>query len=605
MKKTDPLSAKIDFLTVPEALAFRARHQPKQIAFTFLQGKERISITYEQLFHRVSRLAGFLIENGMQGKRAILLYPPGFDFIIGFFACLCVGVVAVPASPPATERLLNRIADIIKDADASMILTNREMLAHLKKLKTLHQLMAFPVANHLGKILLKKAGFTTTFDNGDIPMVALDTLVAENSEVLDAEELSLKDISGDSIAFLQYTSGSTGSPKGVMVTHRNILHNSGLNQAANRISSGGVGLNWLPMYHDMGIITGIMHPVHIGFICHLMSPLDFIQDPLSWLRNISENQVTHSGGPNFAYALCVNRFDPQYLKGVDLSSWQVAFTGAEPICPETMRQFTQTFGPYGFRAESLMPAYGLAESTVGVCWSKYGQGAVFKEVDAEFLRHDIVAPPRSLSTTRQLISSGRIDGGLEISIVDPVERGILSEDQIGEIWVAGDSVAAGYWNKPSVSCEVFEAKVVDSPQAWLRTGDLGFISDGELYVTGRMKDLIIIRGKNHYPQDIESSVQNIHSSIRQGTVIAFSVEISGEESLVLVLEIRSESAAEYDEIIKSVRQTVSAEHQLVPYAIVLLAPQGIPKTSSGKLQRKRCKSLFENNDLHPVRIWTH
>lgn len=607
MEQKNFLSENIEFSTFPEVLAFRARRQPDQTAYTFLRKKERIPITYEQLYQRVVRLAEFLVENHMSGKQAILLYSPGFEFIVGFFACLFAGAIAVPASPPATDRLLGRIVDIIKDADAAMILTDREVLGHLKKLKALDRLTAVPVGHPMGhpvgKIRLGKAGLRGKLNCGNIPLIATDDLNCHLSDTAGTGQTLLPESGPASIAFLQYTSGSTGSPKGVMVTHKNILHNSGLIRDATRITPSGVELNWLPMYHDMGIMTGIICPVHVGFLSHLMSTFDFIRDPLSWLRSISENRVTHSGGPNFAYALCVRRYDPEYLKGMDLSSWQVAFTGAEPICPKTMQQFTKTFAPYGFRAGSVMPCYGLAESTVGVCWAKFGQGPVYKDVDAQYLKHHIVAPPQTLSGARQLVSSGKTDSGLEIAIVDPQSREIETEDQIGEVWVAGDSIAAGYWNKPDITREVFTAKTANKGQEWLRTGDLGFISDNELYITGRIKDLIIIRGKNHYPQDIETSVQKIHPAIRQGACIAFPANISEKEALVVVLEVKSGNAADHDEIIKSVRKAVFADHELAPYAIVLLAPRAIPKTSSGKLQRKKCRSLFENNELEPIKLW--
>ncbi|PIP37823.1 MAG: hypothetical protein COX19_15620 [Desulfobacterales bacterium CG23_combo_of_CG06-09_8_20_14_all_51_8] len=601
MNKQNPdfLPTEPHFATFPDVLAFRARYQPEKTAFTFLSGKDRVAVTYDEVFGRVRSLSQMLCENHLNGERAILLYPSGLDFVVGFLACLCAGVIAVPASPPGTDRLAERVKNIISDADAVVILTNREVLAHLKKLRVLKSLTAFPGGGSLSRFLLRKAGLSSIPDWGNIPMIATDAL-----KTGDGTDFHPPDISEDAVAFLQYTSGSTGTPKGVMVTHKNMLHNSGLIGRATRISPASVVFSWLPMFHDMGIITGVICPVHAGFLCHHMSPMDFIRDPLSWLRQISENQVTHSGGPNFAYALCVRRFDPGALNGVDLSSWQVAFCGAEPVRPETLSRFADVFAPYGFRAETLMPCYGLAESTVGVCWAEFGNGPTYKDVDAEFLKQGIVAPPRSLAQTRRLAGSGRVESGLDIVIADPETDERLPEDQVGEIQVAGDSVAAGYWNQPDLSAEVFNNGPADGGKRYLRTGDLGFISDGELYVAGRIKDLIIIRGKNHYPQDIEATVEKAHPAVRQGGVAAFSTEISGTEALVVLLEVRSGQEGAWDEIIRAVRRAVSVEHQLAPHAVVLLSPRTLAKTSSGKLQRGGSRLLFENNQLAALRTWT-
>lgn len=598
-RNSDFLPPGKDFATFPEVLALRARHYPEKTAFVFFSGKGRIAISYDELYVRVRRLSEMLCENHLTGERAILLYPPGMDFIIGFFACLCAGVIAVPASPPVTAHLAERVGNIISDADAVIILTNQEVLAHLKKLKALKSLMAFPGGRSLGRFFLRKSGCCTIPDWGSISMIATDAL-----KTGDGANFHLPDVGEDTVAFLQYTSGSTGMPKGVMVTHKNMLHNSGLIQRATHTSPASVSFNWLPMFHDMGIITGAICPVHGGFLCHHMSPVDFIRDPLLWLRRISENHVTHSGGPNFAYALCVRRFDAEALKGVDLSSWQVAFCGAEPVHSETLERFAEVFAPYGFRTDALMPCYGLAESTVGVCWAEFGKGPVYKDVDVEFLKQGIIAPPRSLAENRRLVGSGRTESGLNIVIADPDTDEDLPEDQVGEIRVAGDSVATGYWRQPDLSAEVFGAGTADGGQKSLCTGDLGFISDGELYVTGRIKDLIIIRGRNHYPQDIEATAEKAHPLVRPGAVVAFSMEFSGTEALVVLLETKSGQEKDWEEIIRAVRRSVSVEHQLVPKVVMLLSPRTLPKTSSGKRQRQECRRLFENNALAAVRTWT-
>lgn len=588
-----------NFASLPEILAFRALTQGEQAAFIHhLAPTTMTRVTYAQLESRMTRLADFLQDLTMPGQRILLLYPNGIEFAAAFLACLAAHRIAVPANLPDNAQAMIRLAGIIHDAKAAMILTTEEILRHLVRHDALRQLPAAPLIPPFNK-----PGLDT--DNGlhaphPLPIVATDIPYFLSSTV----RRPPLTIDPRSIALLQYTSGSTGTPKGVMVTHDNLLHNSRLIRQASRTSPDSISMNWMPLHHDMGLMTGIIHPLHVGFPSHLMSPLDFIRNPLYWIQAIAGQGVTHTGGPNFAYAICAKRFNAEALKGISLANWQVAFTGAEPIHPETLENFVLRFESYGFRRTAFLPCYGLAEATVGVCWAGFQEGPFILEVDGEYAKHDVIVPPRSLKKTKPIVSSGKINSGMEVVIVDVDTRTHLPENQIGEIWCSGPSVAAGYWQKPEITQQIFCARLKGGDKSYLRTGDLGFICQGELFITGRKKDLIIIRGKNHYPQDIEKSVQQAHPSLRPGGSVAFSMEIAGSEELVIAQEIQTEPPSEVKDIMKCIHRVLATDHHLAPYQVLLLPPRSIPKTSSGKLQRSACKKMVMHNQLKPVYTWT-
>ncbi|HEY0607826.1 MAG TPA: condensation domain-containing protein, partial [Herpetosiphonaceae bacterium] len=410
-----------------------------------------------------------------------------------------------------------------------------------------------------------------------------------------ADEWRDPQIDANTLAFLQYTSGSTATPKGVMLTHGNLLHNLALIHQGFGHSERSHGVIWLPPYHDMGLIGGILQPLYGGFPVTLMSPVNFLQRPLRWLQAISRTRATTSGGPNFAYELCVSKTTPEQRAGLDLSSWQVAFTGAEPIRPDTLQRFTAAFAPAGFRPESWYACYGLAEATLIVSGSEIAAQPIVASFQAAALeQHQAIPVAVEDDSARLLVSCGQILGDQQLAIVNPATRQICAPDEVGEIWVASGSVAQGYWNRQAETEQTFQARIAGSEAGpFLRTGDLGFLQGGDLFVTGRLKDLIIIRGRNHYPQDIELTVERSHAAIRPGSGAAFSVDVDGEERLVIVQEIeRLARHQSVDPIIDTIHAALAEQHEVQAHTVVLIKPGSIPKTSSGKIQRHRCRAAF-------------
>jgi len=417
---------------------------------------------------------------------------------------------------------------------------------------------------------------------------AIDSNLAEQWQqpVLDSTSLTL----------FQYTSGSTAAPRGAMLTHGNLLHNSALIQHYFEHTAESRGVIWLPHYHDMGLIGGILQPFYAGFPVTLMSPVAFLQRPLRWLQAISRAGGTTSGGPPFAYDLCVRKITPEQRATLNLSSWDVAFTGAEPVRYETLEHFAATFAPCGFRREAFYPCYGLAEATLIASGGlKAALPIVFTAQSAALERGCVITSPRGEDGTQTLVGCGQSLGDQEIIIVHPETFTRCSPDEVGEIWIAGPSVTQGYWNRPEDTERIFRAYLADTEEGpFLRTGDLGFLKDGELFVTGRLKDLIIIAGHNHYPQDIELTVERSHPSVRPGCCAAFSVDIAGEERLVIVAEVERRHQPQRDQssdavaprftvgVARAIRRAVAESHELRVYAVLPLKPGSIPKTSSGR-----------------------
>ncbi|MCA1633580.1 MAG: condensation domain-containing protein, partial [Acidobacteria bacterium] len=404
----------------------------------------------------------------------------------------------------------------------------------------------------------------------------------------------------DTIAFLQYTSGSTTTPKGVVITHRNLLHNQRLIQQAFGQSAQSVILSWLPFYHDMGLIGGVLQPLFLGAKCILMSPTAFLQRPLRWLEAISAYRATTSGGPNFAYDLCVDKTTTEERAALDLSSWSVAFNGAEPVRAETLSRFMAAFEPCGFRHEAFYPCYGLAEATLLVSGGHAGNAPTIKNVAADALVANRAASATTSGTRRDIVGSGLLPPQQKVVIADPHEATICAPGEVGEIWVSGQSVAKGYW-RAREETDAFKAYISNTGEGpFLRTGDLGFIENGELFVTGRLKDLIIIRGVNYYPQDIELTVEQSHVALRKGAGAAFSVEAGGQERLVVVQELDVRAKLDADEVIDAIRRAVTEAHELQIYAVALIRLNSIPKTTSGKIQRYACREGFLNDGLKMV-----
>ena len=555
----------------------RVQEQGEKTLYTYLKDGEsqETRLTYCELERRALAIAAHLQFYISPGERVLLLYPPGTEFPTAFFGCLCAGMVAVPAYPPHSNQFLANLVATVADAGPTIALTTASTLEAYR-----HQINQSP-------------GLTA------LKWISTDTISDDLANAWQEPSLG-----ADSLAVLQYTSGSTGNPKGVMVSHGNLLHNSSVIHEVFGYSSSNRGVFWLPPYHDMGLIGGIVQPVYAGADVILMSPVHFIQKPLRWLMAISRYRATTSGGPNFAYDLCVRKITPEQKTGLDLSSWEVAFNGAEPVRGETLRRFAAAFESCGFRQKAYLPCYGLAENTLIASGGCKSAEPTFLKVDAQALQSGrLVFSAEDREHDFELVANGGAPPGNEIVIVDPEKQTPCKIDTIGEIWIAGPSVAQGYWHRPEDSEQVFRARLADSGKGpYLRTGDLGFIHDGQLFVTGRWKDLIIIRGRNHYPQDIERTVERSHEALRPGCGAAFSVEVGDEERLVVVQEIERRYIRKLDAeaVIGSIRQSVSREHEIHAYAVVLLKTAGLPKTTSGKIQRRLCREHFIQGSLRAV-----
>jgi len=559
-----------------EALRRGAALRPDQRIYTFRAeaGGVDAHLTYGDLDRRARALAADLARLGLAGERVLLIYPPGLEFLAAFLGCLYARVVAVPAYPPRPNRPMPRLTAIVADARPAALLTT---------------------AAQLGDADRWAAG---------VPGLAGLRRVATDA-VEPGRAADWRDPGADraTLAFLQYTSGSTAAPKGVMVTHGNLLHNSAVIARDFATNPDTRGVFWLPLYHDMGLIGGALQTLYCGGSSVLMSPVSFLQRPVRWLEAISETGATISGGPNFAYDLCARKVTAEQKAALDLSRWQVAFNGAEPIRPETLDRFAEAFAPCGFRPEAALPCYGLAEATLLVAAKPAASRPVIAAIDgAAFERGQAVEVPATDPGARALVGSGRGAPDQEIAIVDPETGARCPDGRVGEIWVAGPSVAAGYWGRPEATAEAFGARIAGSDAGpYLRTGDLGFLRGGELFVTGRLKDLIIVRGRNVYPQDVEWTVGRAHPAIRPEGVAAFAVEVAGDDRLVVVQEAeRQPKGWDAAEAVRAIRRAVADEHELDVYAVVVLRPMSIPRTSSGKVQRHACREGFLAGTLDAI-----
>jgi amino acid adenylation domain-containing protein/non-ribosomal peptide synthase protein (TIGR01720 family) len=564
--------------TLIDLLDRRALLGPDELAYTFLADGEgaELSLSYGELERRVKAVAALLQRMETAGERALLLYPPGLDYVVAFWGCLYAGVIAVPAYPPRPNRNLLRLRAMAADAGATLALTTAHILGKVDSL------------------LAQAPG-----------LKALNWQATDNLTPEMARQWRPAEVNGDALAYLQYTSGSTSAPKGVMVSHYNVLSNSAAIAHGFEHSSRSISLSWLPHFHDMGLVNGIVQPLYGGFRGLLMSPASFLQSPLRWLQAVSKYQVTHSGGPNFAYDLCVRRIGIEERSTLDLGSWSVAYNGAEPVRGETLERFIEAFGRCGFRRSAFYPAYGLAEATLKVSGGRKLQPPVYCTVQAEALeRHQVRETSEPSEKSRTLVGCGPAVPETKIVIVEPVSRMRLAPDEVGEIWVAGPGVTKGYWNHPEETEQTFHARLVDTLEGpFLRTGDLGFLKDGHLFVTGRLKDLIIIRGRNLYPQDIERTAEQAHPALKPGAGAAFSLELAGEERLILVHEVDCRRYTSFDAVIGSIRQAVAEEQEVSVHAVALLRVGSLPKTSSGKVQRRVCLERFIGGGLNEVARW--
>lgn len=556
--------------TLVELLDRRAAENLEDAGYTFLldgeQAEQRLG--YRELQARARALAAAL-QGGEPGERVLVLLPPGLDFIVAFFACLYAGLVAVPLPLPQGKRGLARVLSVIADCKPRFALTSREVL---------------------DKSELER-GFSS------LKWIAIDGAPSGGEDGVQSGRWQGPTLAGTSPAFLQYTSGSTAAPKGVVLSHENLLQNERMIADAFAHDAGSVVVGWLPPHHDMGLIGNILQPLYLGVPCVQMAPQHFLLRPLRWLAAIARYRGTTSGGPNFAYDLCVKKTTPAERAALDLSCWRVAFNGAEPVRAATLDRFAEAFAAAGFERSSFYPCYGLAEATLFVTGGAAGRMPVVSHVDPAALergRARCAAPDDG--RTLPLVGCGHPRAGASIEIVQPVTGERCAAGEVGEIWISGATVAAGYWQRGQENSELFGARMSDGSGPYLRSGDLGFVQDGELYVTGRLKDLIIIRGRNVYPQDLELCAERSHASLREGGACAFSLEVDGEEQVVLVQEV-SEGASEPERLAQALRKAVAERHEVSLHEVVFIRQGTLPRTTSGKLQRRACRAQLLAGEL--------
>ncbi|MCU0680753.1 MAG: amino acid adenylation domain-containing protein [Polyangiaceae bacterium] len=551
-----------------ELLLLRAEDAPSAVAFRFVESDDGSpeEWTNAKLFERASAVGAYASELARGGEPAILLYPQGLEYIAAFFGCLLGGLTPVPLLPARSKRGWGRIEAVLRASRARVVLTTAALEP--------------AVRGALGPVAAS-AGF-------ELRSLATDNLggAAGFVPVLEGDER---------VAFLQYTSGSTASPRGVEVSHHNLLRNLWTIRRAFEIRRDSLVLSWLPLYHDMGLIGGVFEPLFAGVTGTLLSPVAFAQRPLLWLRAVSRFGATISGGPNFAFRLCVERARAEGLAGLRLDSWEVAFCGAERVSAEVMRDFAQTFEPAGFDARALLPCYGLAEATLFVSGGPKGRGARTVDVSRAGLSAHRVEPPAEPPDRAGVVSCGLVPEEHEVRIVD-VETGLdAGSGRVGEIWVAGPNVARGYWGLPAGA-----AGAMAREGQFLRTGDLGFVAGREVYVTGRTKEMLAIRGTNLYPQDLEAVAEASHPALVAGASAAFSIVVDDAEEIALVMEVTKGGAPSYPEVAAAVRRAISEVFQQRVHVLALVRRNTVPRTTSGKTQRALCRKQLEEGALHAL-----
>lgn len=554
-------------------LLAQANKVPNKTIYTFLNSNSQATLTYSELALKAQAVAKKIIQqNVKKGERVLIVLPQGLDYLIAFFGCLFANVIAVPIYPPVRSAHLQRTLAIANDAQASLMIVDTYTLDMLKDYENL-------VDQSWSKI-------------NCMTLTALP---------LDEELNDITIPEPNDIAFLQYTSGSTGQPKGVIVRHNNLNHNFEMMKQGMSMSAESIVVSWLPLIHDMGLIGAGLLPVYLGATLYLMSPLKFIKKPLAWLEAISDYQATHSYAPNFAYETCIQDITNSEKNHLDLSNWQVALNAAEPIRTDTIKRFSQAFSCCGFNANAFYPAYGLAEATLFVSGGSIKSPVKFENIDiGKLYQGNSVLASNDSTPMQTLVGCGKSWLEEEILIVNPDTCEKMPVRYIGEVWLHGPHICSGYWNKHTESIDVFHAKTLDNKTtAYLRTGDLGYLNEeGELFIVGRIKDLIIIRGKNFAPQDIEYTVESCSESIKPNMVIAFSIESELEEQLIIVLQIRTRlTNDEITNLKKMIRKKILAEHEVNVTEILFVGRGGIPKTTSGKLQRQLCKKNYLANNL--------
>lgn len=557
--------------TLVDVLRWRAEHQPDRVAFRFLSDGEAETglLTYAQLDRQAKSIAASLTKKCQPNDRALLLYPPGLEFIAAFMGCLYARVIAVPLYCPRFNRDDPRIRAVTENSETIVALTTGEQLEKMEK-----QLHQAPYLQQLHRI-------------------ATDCLPDH------AAEWHAPRISGADLAFLQYTSGSTSTPRGVMISHDNLMANEQMISHAFDWHEKSAVVSWLPVYHDMGLIGNTLQPIYAGVPCVQMPPASFLQHPVRWLNAITKYRGTCIGSPNFGYDLCVRRVRREHLPAIDLSHVDLAYCGAEPVRQDTLQRFSKHFEQCGFSEKAFYPCYGLAEITLFATGGAKAEPPAIKMVKSSALEEHIVRDPDDTVDVRSLVGCGHAWLDEQIVIANPETSMPCKPEQIGEIWIKGPHVATGYWNDDAKTEQTFAAYLADSGDGpFVRTGDLGFLKDRELFITGRLKDLIIIRGRNHYPQDIELTVERSHPALRSGRGAAFTVDVAGEDRLVIVHEIeRDHDGFDQVELIGDIKTNVASGHELMVHAVALVRFASMPTTTSGKIQRHACRAAFLRDEL--------
>jgi acyl-CoA synthetase (AMP-forming)/AMP-acid ligase II/alkylation response protein AidB-like acyl-CoA dehydrogenase len=572
-------------MTLVDLLRERASQYADSCAYTFLEDGvvEAGRLTYGMLDRRARTLAARIQEISNPGDRAILLFPAGLDFIVGFFGCLYAGVVSIPAPPPEASRLKRtapRLRAIAADAEAGIVVTTSKIREMMEQ------------------------SDTPCFDGDPMQWIVIESGDEDISPGLGWRQPKL---SGGSLAYLQYTSGSTSIPKGVMIGHGNLIFHIAQLQQTCGYSRDSISVTWMPNFHDYGLVEGLLEPLFNATPCFVMSPLAFVKRPVSWLRAITKYRGTHSQAPNFAYELCVRRIRDEEREGLELSSWRAAGNASEMINPRVLKEFQISFAPCGLRSTAFRPAYGLAEATLLVSSNPLDEPPFVARLQPEALEgHRVVEARSGNGQVREVSGCGAVFPEARVAIVEPETRTLCAPDRVGEIWVADRAVALGYWRRPDETEKTFRATLAGTGEGpFLRTGDLGFMLLGQLFIVGRIKDLIIIRGANHHPQDIEWTVQASHPAMRPEGGAALSVVVDGEEKLVVVQEIEREHVADLriHEVARVLRDAIGASYDVDMFALLLLTRGSLPKTASGKIQRQACRAFFFQGGPQVLAHW--
>lgn len=574
----DPLLRNV--ASMVDVIMCRAEETPDHVVFRFLpEGTdEGESLSFSQLDVMARRVAVSLQQTGHRGDRVVLFFPPGIPYIISLFACFYAGMVAVPAYPPRRNRSSYRVFSIVENAGVSVCLTTQQVLRDIER------------------------NFASDFASNKINWICYEDAIIHKPEAWVSPALK-----GDELALLQYTSGSTGEPKGVMITHYQILYNSEYIRQSFGFSKQTIGMNWLPIYHDMGLIGTIMQAPYIGALSITMPPVAFLQDPLKWLKAITKYKVTTAGGPNFGFDHCIHKVPEIEIEQLDLSSMETFFCGAEPVRAKTMQDFAACFAPAGARPEQLYPCYGMAETVLIVTGGSKLSPLRFATINSKSLAQGkIEKVDENHPDAITLTGCGHTWLDTEVRIVHPETYEAVPAHHTGEIWISGSGVTQGYWGRPEENLRTFGAQIKDEGTVkYFRSGDIGFLDGNELYITGRIKDLLIFRGVNFYPTDIEFTVQEAHPALRKNAGAAFPALVRGEEQLVIAQEVERSSMHNLPEaeIFSAIRQAIAEEFELSVYAIVLLRPGSIPLTSSGKIQRRVAKYGYLTGELQSIAIW--